>query len=335
MGPTYVLSALQSEIHVIRNLSEKEGVVKKNLDRALELAAHTVATEGSRLLVFAEGWLQGFLTSRALDEWLKICLKVPGPETDRLGEFCRRSGVYLAGAVFEKDDSWPRRFFNTAIVVGPSGKIELKYRQLNPETLNGLMPVTSPADLFDEYVGREGKEVLFPVADTNAGRLSCIVGNDINFPEHSRSLVLRGAEILLHLTGETTAAAHPAWEDVRRSRAYENVAYLVSVSNGGLVAGLGPRLRARGHSEIISYEGKPLASADSGGEIAIHAAVSLSRLRYRRTQVRMNFPAQSKIKMYGATYHKAARMPNNLWASHPIQSAEEGLQQVRKIIEGH
>ena len=330
---TYVLSALQSEIQVIRDPGKKESVVNKNLDRALELATHAVATEGSRLLVFPEGWLQGFLASRSLDDWLKVCLEVPGHETEQLGEFCRRHGVYLAGAVLERDKAWPGRLFNTAFVIGPRGKIELKYRQLNPETLNGMTPITSPADVLDEYIRREGRTALIPVADTEIGRLACLVGNDINFPEHSRSLVLRGAEILLHLTAETTAGSHPAWLDVRRSRAYENVSYLASVNNGGLIGGLGPRIRAHGHSEIISYEGKPLASADSAGELAIHATISLQRLRYRRMQVRMNFPAQSKIKMYGASYYKTSRMPNNVWATRPIQSAEEGPQQVQKVIE--
>jgi hypothetical protein len=92
-------------------------------------------------------------------------------------------------------------------------------------------------------------------------------------------------------------------------------------------------VRSRGHSEIISYEGKPLATADSAGEVVLHATISLQRLRYRRTEVRMNFPAQSKIKMYGPTYRKAERIPNNVWASRPLQSADEGPQLVRKVIE--
>ena len=69
--------------------------------------------------------------------------------------------------------------------------------------------------------------------DTPLGRLTCLVGNDVNFFEHTRSLVLRGAEVVLHLTAETTAAAFPVWEEMRRARAYENVAYFASVNNGG------------------------------------------------------------------------------------------------------
>jgi hypothetical protein len=43
--------------------------------------------------------------------------------------------------------------------------------------------------------------------------------------------------------------------------------------------------------------------------MGIHATISLQRLRYRRTQVRMNFPAQSKIKKFGPTYRNAERTP--------------------------
>jgi len=194
------------------------------------------------------------------------------------------------------------------------------------------LPVTSPADVLDEYARREGESTLFPVLDTACGRLACLVGNDINFFEHTRTLVLRGAEILLHLTGETTAAAFPVWEEMRRARAYENVAYFASVNHGGLLGSGAPRARSRGHSEIINYEGKPLAAADSSGEVAVHAPISLQRLRYRRTQVRMNFPAQSKIKMYGPTYRKADRFPNNAWATEPLKSADEGPELVEKVI---
>jgi predicted amidohydrolase len=119
---------------------------------------------------------------------------------------------------------------------------------------------------------------------------------------------------------------------MRRARAYENVAYFASVNNGGLLGSGAPRARSRGHSEIISYEGKPLASADSGAEMAIHAALSLQRLRHRRIQVRMNFPAQSKIKMYAATYRKADRVPNNAWLERPLAAAHEGPQLVQKVI---
>jgi hypothetical protein len=58
----------------------------------------------------------------------------------------------------------------------------------------------------------------------------------------------------------------------------------------------------------------------------------VQRLRHRRLQVRMNFPAQSKIKMYGPTYRKADRIPNNSWANQPILSADEGPELVRKVI---
>ncbi len=329
---SYIMSCLQTEIHVIQDPADKDSLIKKNLDRSLELAAYVMATEESRLLLLPEAWLQGFAPNRSVADWLKICIQIPGPETEKLGAFCRHHQIYIAGSAFERSDVWPDRIFNAAFIVGPSGKIELKYRQLNPETLNGLLPVTSPADMLDEYVRREGELPLFPVLDTSLGRLACLVGNDVNFFEHTRTLVLRGAEILLHHTAETTGAAFPVWEEMRRARAYENVAYFASVNNGGLLGSGAPRTRARGHSEVINYEGKPMAAADGGGEVALHVAISLQRLRDRRMQVRMNFPAQSKIKMYGPTYRKANRIPNNAWAARSLKSADEGPQLVRKVI---
>ena len=169
---SYVMSCIQCEIFVIQDPADKDKLLKKNLDRSLELAAYAAATEESRLFVFPEGWLQGFVPNRTVADWLEVCIKIPGPETDKLGDFCRQHGTYIAGAAFEKSDAWPDRFFNSAFIVGPAGKVELKYRQLNPETLNGLLPVTSPADVLNDYARREGESPLFPVLDTPFGRLA-------------------------------------------------------------------------------------------------------------------------------------------------------------------
>jgi hypothetical protein len=47
----------------------------------------------------------------------------------------------------------------------------------------------------------------------------------------------------------------------------------------------------------------------------------------------MNFPAQSKIKMYGPSYRHANGVPNNAWSAKPIAQAGEGPELVRKVIE--
>ena len=128
---SYGISCLQTEVHVIQNPADKERLVKHNLERSIELAAHAVATEESRLLILPEAWLQGFVPNRRIRDWLKVCIAIPGPETEKLGEFCRRHGTYLAGTAFEHSDAWPNRMFNTAFIVGPSGDVELKYRQVS------------------------------------------------------------------------------------------------------------------------------------------------------------------------------------------------------------
>jgi predicted amidohydrolase len=97
---SYVMSCLQTEIQVIQDPVDKERLVKQNLERSLELAAHAVATEESRLLVLPEAWLQGFVPKRGIADWPKVCIVIPGPETDKLGDFCRHYGIYLAATAF-------------------------------------------------------------------------------------------------------------------------------------------------------------------------------------------------------------------------------------------
>ena len=70
------------------------------------------------------------------------------------------------------------------------------------------------------------------------------------------------------------------------------------------------RARFRGHSEIISYEGTPLAAADSSGEVAIYAPISVQRLRYPRNANRKgkdSTPRASAHEFPGAIENKDVR----------------------------
>ena len=74
-------------------------------------------------------------------------IRIPGPETARLAEFARQCDVHVCAMVFEYDPDWPLRYFNTAIIIAPSGEIVLRYRKLQCADLNGLLNVTTPGNV--------------------------------------------------------------------------------------------------------------------------------------------------------------------------------------------
>ena len=308
---SYHLSCVQSAVDVIDDPSEKDAVIGRNLDRSLKIAAGAIARENARVIVFPEGWLQGHNYSRSEEDWRAICIQIPGLETARMGEFARKHNVYLAGAAFERDLDWPDMWFSTGFIVGPSGTVELRYRKIQEHNVEGAIPNASPADVHGEYVERYGEDSLFPVLDTPYGRLCVMVENDINFFELARVFAFHGAEIYLHPTAEDNGPRNIAWDQARRSRCYENLCYVATANTGQLTGEASAAFASRGGSSVIDYQGGWVARIEGPGESIVTADINLERLRRRRTETRMNCPAQVKSELFGKEFAKHTMMPLN------------------------
>lgn len=321
MTRSYNLTCIQSSIEVIDDPADKDAVIGRNIDRSLRIAESIIRRDDPKIIVFPEGWLQGHNHLRSDAEWEAICIQVPGLELARLGEFAHKHQLYLAGAVFERDLDWPEVWFTTGFIIGPSGRIELRYRKLQERNVEGLIPNTSPANVHDEYVSRYGEESLFPVLDTPYGQLAVIVENDVNFFELTRVFAFHGAEIFLHPTREENGSEFPAWDQARRSRGYEGLCYLASANSGEIKSDCYPSLASRGCSTVVDFQGNIAAAIDGPGESFLTTRIDLQRLRSRRMEGRMNYPAQVKSELFAKEFGKQVLMPINTGPATPETGA--------------
>ena len=105
----------------------------------------------------------------------KLAVPVPNEHTDRLHAKAKEHGVFIqSGTMIEADPRWPGVVFNTTCLIGPAG-ILYKYRKVNP-----WIPYEVHASPHD-VPGYD--EPLFPVADTEIGRIGCAICYDWVFPE--------------------------------------------------------------------------------------------------------------------------------------------------------
>jgi predicted amidohydrolase len=149
----------------------------------------------------------------------RLAVPVPNEQTDRYVSKAKQHGVYIqTGTFLEADPKWPGRVFNTTCLIGPDGLLT-KYRKVNP-----WLPWevhASPHDL-DGY-----DEPLFPVAETEIGRLGAAICYDWLFPEVLRALALGGAEVLIRVSAymDPWGATPPMdwWTLFNRARAAENM----------------------------------------------------------------------------------------------------------------
>jgi predicted amidohydrolase len=143
---------------------------------------------------------------------------------------------------------------------------------------------TSPHDLADY------DEPVFPVADTEIGKIGTAICYDWLFPEAIRQLSLGGAELLVRISAymDPWGTAEPLdwWTMVNRVRALENMAYVVAANQSASLQNY-PPFSWPGGSMIVDYDGRILAQAEPGaGEKIVVGPIDLAALRAERQRRR-------------------------------------------------
>ncbi len=170
---------------------------------------------------------------------------IPGPSTDYFGELAKKHHLHIVLSLYERDK---HLVYNTAVLLGPDGKLIGKYRKVclpHGEVEKGIAP------------GHD-----YPVFDTKFGKVGLMVCYDGFFPEVARELSNRGAEVI----------AWPVWgcnPQLAKARACENHVYIVSSTfmapkDGWML------------SAVFDQTGKPIAQAETWGTVAV-AEVELSQ----------------------------------------------------------
>ncbi len=324
----YPAVAIQSNVHMPDiNSSEREikQTMHRNLERACELidwsARELQRTHGTTMLVgMGESFLHSFprAAGGAVKDLLKLCIRMPGEEMDRLGAKAREHGIYIFGTAFEGDDEWPNYLLNTGFLIDPQGKIILKYRKVHHAPIESK---TSPHDILDAYVKRYGEDALFPVVDTPIGRIGCMICADGWQPEAARCLALNGAEIILFPIS-TYEPVHQDYHLISRCRALENNAYLVSPNLGLTFSKERPEAVA-GNSLIVDFYGRIMISTGSTGETTISAMIDIEALRYYRELGTRSFLPRMRNEAYLPSYKKIMHRANQFLKSPKANLSEE------------
>jgi len=278
--------------------------------------AATRGPDPAHLVVLPEFSLQGPPHGLPAAEWIdKACCPIPGPITEPLQKLARERRIYIGAHQFESDPEWPGRYFNTSFLIGPAGAVILRYRRVNTAAF------PSPHDFMDAYLARYSMAEIFPVADTELGRLALIPCGEINVPEVARVLMMQGAEVILH---STNSPRRPAQEAAKIVRAAENMVYIVSAN---VAEGIGFSWDGSvpgGRSHIIDYLGRTMAYEDGAEEtIAVSALIDIEALREARKQDTgtANPLLRARWEMYRPFFATASFYPPNSFLHAPMSDA--------------
>lgn len=216
MGEEFIIAGVQMEPIIL----DKKG----NLAKCLELIELT-AKKNARLIVFPECALTGYMFS-SLDEAEPECEYIRGPSTKKIIEACRDLNVYVVIGLLEKEKDIDKyKYYNTAVLIGPKGRIIGKHRKLHLPCLGidrFLNDGNRPPRVYDTKYDTK----------TEVGRIGMGICYDMMFAEYSRVLALKEADILI-FPSNWPKTGRVYTDYIVPTRAIENHVFCVAVNRVG------------------------------------------------------------------------------------------------------
>ena len=225
--------------------SDEVALNARKIDGAIGEAAEGQA----ELLVVPECALCGYLPSAGLD--FDALAQAQRAIVKRSSE----CGLWLALGTATRRNG---QLFNSALLFSPDGALAASYDKTHlTEGDKGVFAPGQRLPVFQLGRWRVGLQICF----------------DMRFPENWRLLRLQGAELVLHLSNASTAAAWkvPVLEGTVRCRAAENGMFVVSANDARP-----PQMLV---SAICDPDGKHLACAEENRETLITAVLDRSAVK--------------------------------------------------------
>jgi predicted amidohydrolase len=206
-------------------------------------------------LVFPELHLFGSTGTREeSDEQLRrAAIPLGGELIAQLARIAGKHGIWLIpGSVCERDSDG--RYYNTAVVFSPSGRLEASYRKIFPWR---PYEFHTPGTQF----------VTFDIPKT--GRIGLSICYDAWFPEVTRQLAWMGAELIINVV-KTTTADRSQEVLLAQANSIVNQTFTVSVNCAGP--------SGRGQSLIVDPEGAVLQATSDAVATVLTQTIDLGRV---------------------------------------------------------
>ncbi|MEM7610642.1 MAG: nitrilase-related carbon-nitrogen hydrolase, partial [Pseudomonadota bacterium] len=260
---TVVLKVVQNGVKNLQDFDTVEEGLAVNLESMVGWI-EKACSEGSKpdIILFNEFPLTGYSSGPRADK-LKFTLRIPGRETERLGEVMKACDSYLIFGSYARDDDWPNHILSINTVIGRDGQIVEKFwKTRNVKRLGntGEIPTTTIESVRDEYRQRYGIEAEFPVVRTEYGNIA--VSTVQLDPFVYAAFAMRGVEIMLRTS---TLFSKP---DVQATALFNR--FYSAMSNITFPPD-GPYAKYGGGSLIVDPSGKVMAEDPSNDESIIEA----------------------------------------------------------------
>lgn len=198
--------------------------VSANLTEAARLIARA-AQSGARLLALPENF--AIMPMKESERLAVAETDGRGPIQDFLAQQARMHGVWIVGGTIPVKAASASHVRGACLVYNDRGVRVARYDKMH------LFDVRlESGEQYNESAAFEpGTETV--VFDSPFGRIGLAVCYDLRFPELFRRLLDAGAEIFAVPSAFTARTGRAHWEILVRTRAVENLCYVVAAAQGG------------------------------------------------------------------------------------------------------
>ncbi|SDZ04091.1 MULTISPECIES: carbon-nitrogen hydrolase family protein [Tindallia] len=237
---------MKEHIAACVQIAIKPNNIKENTDKVCHWMEKAAKEHEAELLLFPESITTGFTPNMPKEAFYELLPESVESHTTEVRKLCKELKVHLVYPIYERG-SEKGEILNSSLLIDDQGQILGNYRKTHP----------FPTERQWTTAGTETA-----VIETKLGKIGMIICYDGDFPELSRVLTLKGAEIITRPSA--LLRSFDIWELTNKGRAYDNHVYLLGANAVGPDAGDNYYF---GHSMIVSPIAQILGQARGTEEI--------------------------------------------------------------------
>jgi predicted amidohydrolase len=189
-----------------------------NIQKATEMASLAVE-RGARIVGFPQMSVLPWFAFESNRGNFRYAEPLDGPTVSAFRDFSKRHRAVTVCSFFERDGE---EFYNTAVVIENDGRVLGRYRKVHLPQI----------PLWEERTYFKPGDQGFPVFQTSCARIGIQICWDNFFPEGTRILALRGAQIVFAPTA-SAFASQKRWERMICANAIANNLFILRINRVG------------------------------------------------------------------------------------------------------
>ncbi|MBD3609234.1 MAG: carbon-nitrogen hydrolase family protein [Gammaproteobacteria bacterium] len=208
-----------------------------------------------------------------------------GPIQRHIADLARKHQVWIVAGTIPVESPDASKVYACCLVFNDQGEVVARYDKIHLFDVN---LIDSDETYNESHTIQHGEEIT--VVDTPFGKLGMAICYDLRFPELFRYMARQGAQIFTLPSAFTESTGKAHWESLIRSRAIENLAYVVAPGQGGYHAS---GRQTHGNSMIVDPWGTIVDRLPKGSGVVI-SEIDLEQVN----KVRNSFPALEHRKVF-------------------------------------